>query len=124
MMIVAAIALVMGLGIRAARLLGLAHDHHRHASAYRDAAMFGSFRTRDHPGPIYIIDELKPGEVVIRLYPPSTARIIKSRAVHRVTPRERASRVAAYHDRRAEELGRSAFCFFLPVSNEAPPPEP
>ena len=117
MIIVAAIAVAMGYGLRADRLLRRAREY-RFYMLVCDSACPPRFP--DDPRGVLLIEQT--GEGARRFPPPPDWGHRNEKRIGRISAWKAAIReLHAYHGRRAREMERSAICPWLPVSNDPPP---
>ncbi|MFI5456356.1 MAG: hypothetical protein ACHRXM_12985 [Isosphaerales bacterium] len=124
MMTVAGLAVVVGLGLRSARLRELAKYHHDRKLHYSVLALIlgrcGSFDGLDELCTI----ELTPEGASVRPASPEAEQILKLRARERAVQKRALEDLAAYHARCAHRVERAASRPWLSVSIDPPPPEP
>jgi hypothetical protein len=126
MVILAGLAVVMGLGIRSARLRERSQYHNRLATDYTvRAGLIIQCAGGDGTDEVLMTIELTPGGgATFRPVSPEAERILQVNEMKRAARQRAYEELAAYHTRCAHEFARAAWRPWLSVSVYPAPVEP
>jgi hypothetical protein len=124
MVILAGMALVMGLGLRAFRLRERSRFHHDRESFFRLLSTPNRCATGDFQDGLLKVVDGPDGFSEVRPASPRAESILKEREVRRAARKRAFAALQAYHKRRARAFERAWLLPWASVPFDPPPSEP